>query len=302
VSLGAAIAAELARALDRLGEPERHLLRDAACRVDAVAFAQIKLGVTPDEWQARLMRGTADTVALCGRRVGKSQSAGWAAAHHVVEGEGRTALCISPTQRQSGELFRLAKAAIVKAIPDAAFPTDNRLSLELPNGSRLLSLPGDPGTVRGLTASLVVLDETQSLPNGGHELFASVRPMLATTGGRMIVLGTPLDRVGLLFDMWEGDAAQDWLRLHVPSTECPRIPATFLESERRLLGEALFRREYLAEFSASATGMFDHDLLQGALLPDGFEFTPSRVRMGVTSSRGFRQPIGGALVDAILPC
>ena len=45
-------------------------------------------------------------------------------------------------------------------------------------------LESDPGTVRGLTASLVLLDETQSLPDGGHELFASVRPMLATTGGR----------------------------------------------------------------------------------------------------------------------
>ena len=73
------------------------------------------------------MRSTSDLAALCGRRVGKSQSAGWVAAHHVVEGEGRTALCISPTQRQSGELFRLAKAAIVKAMPDASFPTDNRL-------------------------------------------------------------------------------------------------------------------------------------------------------------------------------
>ena len=63
-----------------------------------------------------------DLAALCGRRVGKSQSAGWVAAHHVVEGEGRTALCISPTQRQSSELFRLAKAAIVKALPDVSFP------------------------------------------------------------------------------------------------------------------------------------------------------------------------------------
>ena len=126
--------------------------------------------------------------------------------------------------------------------------------------------------MRGLTASLVLLDETQSLPDGGHELFASVRPMLATTGGRMIVLGTPLDRSGLLFDIWEGGIAMDWMRVHVPSTLCPRIPAAFLESERRLLGEALYRREYLAEFAASASGMFDRNLLQAALLPDNFVF------------------------------
>ena len=117
----------ITRTFDKLGAPEKQLLRDALCKVDAVALARIKLGVVPDGWQRELMRSTSDLAALCGRRVGKSQSAGWVAAHHVVEGEGRTALCISPTQRQSGELFRLAKAAIVKAMPDASFPTDNRL-------------------------------------------------------------------------------------------------------------------------------------------------------------------------------
>ena len=283
--------ARITRAFNRLGPAESKLLLDALCKVDAVAWARARLGVVPDDWQKQLMRSTGDLAALCGRRVGKSQSAGWVAAHHVVEGEGRTALCISPTQRQSGELFRLAKAAIVKAMPDASFPTDNRLSIELPNGSRLLSLPGDPGTVRGLTASLVLLDETQSLPDGGHELFASVRPMLATTGGRMIVLGTPLDRSGLLFDIWEGGIAMDWMRVHVPSTLCPRIPAAFLESERRLLGEAIFRREYLAEFAASASGMFDHDLLQAALLPDDFVFDQGNVPRGTYS--GVANPAAG---------
>jgi hypothetical protein len=98
--------------------------------------------------------------------------------------------------------------------------------------------------------------------------------MLATTGGRMLVLGTPLDRSGLLFELWEGEIAEGWQKIHVPSTECPRIPASFLESEHRLLGEALYRREYLAEFAASATGMFDPDLLHAALLPEGFDFAP----------------------------
>lgn len=304
MSLSPAKKALIDRAADRLGEPEKQVLRDALCKVDAVAFARIKLGVVPDGWQRDLMRSTSDLAALCGRRVGKSQSAGWVAAHHVVEGEGRTALCISPTQRQSGELFRLAKAAIVKALPGADFATDNRLSCELPNGSRLLSLPGDPQTVRGLTASLVLLDEAQSLPDGGHELFASVRPMLATTGGRMIVLGTPLDRSGLLFDIWEGDIALDWRKVHVPSTECPRIPAAFLENERRLLGEAIFRREYLAEFAASATGMFDHDLLRAALLPDHFMFNQGGsdvVQAAGSSVQGTTNTTGSRYANLVIP-
>lgn len=269
-------------AMDRLGPVEKLLLRDALCQVDPVAWTRIKLGVTPDNWQKQLMRGKGDVVALCGRRVGKSQGAAWTAAHHVVETPGAVAVCISPTQRQSGELFRLAKAAIVKAFPEASFPTDNRLSVELSSGARLLSLPGDPATVRGLTASLVVLDESQSLPDGGHELLASIRPTLGTTGGRMLMLGTPLDRSGVLFDLWES-SDPDWTHLHVPTTLCPRVPKDFLERERRLLGEAMFAREYLARFSASAAGMFDPDLLRAALLPDDFDFN--------AAGRGPRQPV-----------
>src|SRR5215468_2139339 len=85
--------------------------------------------------------------------------------------------------------------------------------------------------------------------------------------------------------MWEGGIALDWQKLHVPSTECPRIPASFLESERRLLGEAIYRREYLAEFSASETGMFDPDLLQAALLPHDFVFNQGGPTMAPASAR-----------------
>jgi hypothetical protein len=293
-------AARIKRAFAKLGPAEKRLLRDAACKVDPVAFARLKLGVTPDPWQCDLMRSTSDLVALCGRRTGKSQAAGWVGAHHVVEGDGRTALCISPTQRQSSELFRFAKAAIVKALPDVTFPTDNRLSIELPNGSRLLSLPGD--NVRSFTASMVTIDEAQSLPDGGNELFAAVRPMLATTGGRMMVLGTPLDRSGLLFDLWEGDIALDWEKLRVSSEDCPRIPKEFLERERLLLGEAIYRREYLAEFSVSATGMFDPELLEAALLPDDFAFAtslptpPTPPSAARDSALAFRSALRGAIL------
>ena len=91
----------------------------------------------------------------------------------------------------------------------------------------------------------------------------------------------------------------DWQKLHVPSTECPRISAAFLESERRLLGEAIFSREYLAEFSASQTGMFDPELLQAALLPDDFSFAaPSPVPPRVYPTS---QGLGAAIAAAVIP-
>ena len=300
-------------AMDRLGPVEKKILRDALCQVDPVAWVRIRLGVVPDPWQRDLMRAKSDVVALCGRRTGKSQAAAWSIAHHVSTGADRTGVLVSPGARQSGEIFRLAKSAIVKALPDTQLPTDNRTSLELPSGSRLISLPGDPDTVRGFTASAATIDESQSLPNAGTELLASIAPTLATTGGRLTVLGTPLDRSGLLFDLWHSDDPA-WQRIHVPTTLCPRVSEEFLERERRLLGEAIYRRGYLAEFAASSTGMFDPELLQAALLPEGFDFaaasavpmppshpsysTPNSARPSSAIDTGTR---GSRYDDAVLP-
>ena len=58
---------------------------------------------------------------------------------------------LSPTLRQSGELFRKAKE-LLGAIEGRRLPEETALSLRLANGSRIVSLPGKEGTVRGYSA------------------------------------------------------------------------------------------------------------------------------------------------------
>jgi hypothetical protein len=146
------------------------------------------------------------------------------------------------THPAGGEARRLAKAR-----PDASFPTDNRISIELDTGARLLSLPGDPGTVRGLTASLVVVDETQSLPDGGTSCWRrSSRPRRLRAGGcsclaRLSTVPASCSTFGRGRGLAEAARADDLVS--------PRA-AEFLERDRRLLSEAIFRREYMAEYSA----------------------------------------------------
>jgi hypothetical protein len=63
-----------------------------------------------------------------------------------------------------------------------------------------------------------------------------------------------------------GQAA--WERYRVTAGQCPRIPAEFLAEQRILLGDAVFRREYLCEFVAAGTQIIDHALLDSALDDD----------------------------------
>src|SRR5207244_4416310 len=118
------------------------------------------------------------------------------------------------------------------------------LRLELANGSRIVSLPGDEATVRGFSGvALLVIDEAARVNDA---LYYSVRPMLAVSQGRLVSLSTPFGKRGWFHDEWFGEG--DWERVKITAEECPRIPATFLAEERRALGERWYKQEYLCSF------------------------------------------------------
>ena len=74
-------------------------------------------------------------------------------------------------------------------------------SLALKNSVVLSAYPCRPAAVRGLRARVVVCDElgfyrsSENLPID-REMLRAVRPCLATTGGKLIVLSSPYAQVG----------------------------------------------------------------------------------------------------------
>ena len=66
---------------------------------------------------------------------------------------------------------------------------ESALRLELANGSRVVSLPGDEKNIRGYSGvTLLVIDEAARVAD---ELYYAVRPMLAVSQGRLVALSTP---------------------------------------------------------------------------------------------------------------
>ena len=51
----------------------------------------------------------------------------------------------------------------------------------------------------------------------------------------------------------------------MPATECERIPAEVLEEGREMLGERLFKQEYMCEFGDDEDALFSSDVLGRAL-------------------------------------
>lgn len=241
------------------------MFRDVACRLDPAMFMAAG-GMPPDPWQQHMLRSTAQrSLLLCCRQAGKSTSTAYLAMHQAIYRPPALVLLLSPSLRQSGELFR--KVMDVHKVHGGSAPAEaeTALHLELANGSRIISLPGKEATIRGYSGvSLLVVDEAARVPD---ELYYSVRPMLAVSGGRLIAMTTPFGKRGFFFKEWT-DGGDQFERTRVVAEQCPRIPATFLEEERRSLGDLWYRQEYGCEFLETSNQVFSYDLVSAAVSND----------------------------------
>jgi hypothetical protein len=223
-------------------------------------------GMPPDAWQTTLLRSAADRMLLlCSRQSGKSQTAAALALQTALVIPGSLTLLLSPTQRQSAELFgdkvmRLYHAAgrPLKATKETA------LQLTLANGSRIVSLPGEERTIRGYSGvSLLVIDEAARVPD---HLYLSVRPMLAVSRGRFVALTTPFGRRGWFYEAWE--SGHEWHRVKITADQCPRISSTFLAEERESLGERWYSQEYQVSFEDVVGSVFRQEDIDAAFDTD----------------------------------
>ncbi len=241
-------------------EATNPLALDLARALDPVTLAN-KVGLEAEPWQEQVLRSRAPRVLLnCHRQAGKSTIAGLLAVHVALYQPGSLILLLSPAQRQSQELFKkaiYAYRALGRPVPPE---TENRLALELENGSRIVSLPGQEATVRSFSnVRLLVVDEAARVPD---ELYFSVRPMLAVSKGRLVAMSTPFGRRG-----WWWEASRDnaeWERYEIPATECPRISQAFLEEEKATMGDWWWRQEYMCEFMDNATSAFSVEEIENA--------------------------------------
>ncbi len=173
-------------------------------------------------------------------------------------------LLLSPTLRQSGEIFRKVLDVFNALGRPVAVTGESALRLELANGSRVISLPGTEGTVRGYSGvAMLIIDEAARVDDA---LYFAVRPMLAVSQGRLVALSTPFGKRGWFYEEWSGTAP--WERVRITADQCPRITPQFLAEERLALGERFYLQEYGTLFSEVIDAVFSSADIAAALSED----------------------------------
>jgi hypothetical protein len=259
---------ELSRRLSRVAaqvraryqrSPVLDELRSDPARLMALA------GLTPDDWQQNLLESPASRMLLlCSRQAGKSTIAAGLALQTALLRPRAPVLLLSPSLRQSSELFR----KVLDLFGDMGRPMGVRaqsaLRLELANGSRIIALPGDEKNVRCFSGvGMLIIDEAARVLDA---LYCAVRPMLAVSRGRLVALSTPFGKRGWFHDEWHG--TNEWERVRITADECPRIPRPFLEEERRSLGDRWYKQEYACDFAETIDCVFSYSDIQAAMSDD----------------------------------
>src|SRR6266478_4362020 len=237
---------------------------------DIVEFTRQRLGFDPNPLQQLVLRGGWRGIVNCTRQWGKSMVAAVKAVHRAYCQPDSLILVLSPSARQSGEFVRKAEEFVsrlgIKVRGDGA----NEISIALPNRSRIVGLPHNEATLRGFSkVNLMLIDEASRVED---KLYRAMRPTLAVGNGDLWLMSTPNGKRGFFHAEWTAGGEQ-WQRISATAEECPWINADFLADERKSMTDALFRQEYMCEFSEAEGRAFSQESIDAAFQ----DFEPMKV-------------------------
>lgn len=264
----------------------------------------------PWEYQKRLIETYHKyrfSISLMPRQSGKSTSAAGYLLWYAMFVPDSTILIAAHKYTGAQEIMQRIRYAY-EACPDhikAGVVTYNKGSLDFENGSRIVSATTTENTGRGMSISLLYLDEFAFVRPSIAELFwTSITPTLST-GGKAIITSTPNsdeDQFALIWKLANKreDAYGNETELGVNGfrayraywTEQPGRDEKWAEEMKAQLGEERFRREIGCEFIIA-----DETLIAATTLVD-LEGVEPVSRMGQV--RWYKKPKKGNIYTVAL--
>lgn len=197
-------------------------------------------------------------VLIAGRRFGKTYLSIAKLIQQAMTVAGSTSWYIAPTYRQAKMIaWKILKSFIPKEARLEC--NEQELRIVVKNGSEI-SLKGadNPDSLRGVGLHLVILDEFQDMMK---EVWSEVvRPMLATTRGKAVFIGTPKG-YNHFYDLYMQARAGigGWRAYHFKTLDGGYVPREEV-IEAKLdptISERQFRQEYEASFENMTGRVYD---------------------------------------------
>ena len=187
-------------------------------------------------------------VLVCGRRWGKTiLSLMYLLKDPFQEGERRW--FITPTYRQ-GKMIVFPILRQMFAGFTGAKLNESEMSVVFENGAELAVKGADnEHNLRGVELTKCVMDEMAYIkPHVWEEI---VYPMLATTQGSVLFIGTP-SGYDVMYDLYsKGQTDPDWRSWQFKTIDGGFVPAEEIARAKRTMDATLFRQEFEASFEST---------------------------------------------------
>jgi len=237
------------------------------------------------------------SINMLGRQMGKTTVAAGYLLWYAMFKPDSTILVAAHKQAGAQEIMQRIRYAY-ESVPDhirAGVVEYNKGSISFDNGSRIVASTTTENTGRGMSLTLVYLDEFAFVPPRiAAEFWTSLSPTLAT-GGKCIITSTPnsdedtfamiWNQANKLFDEYgnEQDVGINGFKPMLAKwDEHPDRDATWATEERGRIGEERFRREHECEFI-----IYDETLIDPLILVELNGLEPN-IKMGQV--RWYSQP------------
>lgn len=218
-----------------------------------------RVEVTAHSGQMQFLRSEAKfKVLACGRRWGKTTACILRVCEELLQnsGEPRTVWWVAPVYKQS----EIGLRKFLDIFPDAAVENVRRGTREVETiyGDRLEFLSADhPDHLRGEGVDLLVIDEAAEVSQYAWEYALS--PTLAdSAGAEMVAISTPKGRNWFFrfFQRGQDPDQPDYESWRAPSLSNPFIDHEYVEGQREVIPDRVYRQEYEAEFVDDTGGVF----------------------------------------------
>lgn len=239
-----------------------------------IELGEAFLGFELDVWQRDYMLSApamARIAIAASRQSGKSTVTAIFVAWCLLFIPGFTCLVASRSLRQASYYVDKVREIVLSVVPKDAMRSLNRLTMELPNGSTIISIPcAQPDAGRGFSPHLVLLDEAAFAPEA---LFTAIMPSVAATHGAIHMISSPNGRQGRFFEAHEGKAKDVWWTKRITYKDCPRMTDEQMEIERIAMGDLYWRQEFMSEFVQPLGAFFGNTSLLAFEEEEEIDFT-----------------------------
>lgn len=211
-------------------------------------------------------------IGLQSRQSGKSTMVAADNVYRCISSPQSTCLLLSVGERQAKELLLKCKQwaesfkiATPEEYKEAVEYSDNASEINFLNGSRIIALPASPATVRGYTATSLVLDEFALVEND-KELWQAVVPSITNeiAGKKNIsIISTPTSLTTQFAKIWNATDGV-WSKHRVTIEDAVRLGLKAdVEQLRKIVDDPLiWNTEFMCEFCSDATSAFPQEWLE----------------------------------------